>query len=189
MSEAMKTEQILAELNGLIGDYEKFAQIAVQITWFPVDEQHDDWFRKYPLGIYVNLVKFPKGYVAANFSEAYVRAVLTAIGTENEWDEDFWNISYGERNRRLYSAKAEAHLGSYINFNEIRLKVCTEEHLQKEVNWFANNNGISYEEQEKYLHYVKDAVIIELGGGYSSDYTYLVVKEDTMLLIDCGIWN
>ncbi len=45
--------------------------------------------------------------------------------------------------------------------------------MRKEINWFAGENGISIEEQETYLAYVKDATILELGGCYGGDYTYL----------------
>lgn len=45
------------------------------------------------------------------------------------------------------------------------------------------------EEQEKYLAHIKDATILELGGCYCGDFTYLVVKGDTLLLIECGIWD
>ncbi len=185
----IKTEQLLAELNELIGDYDRFAQIAMEIPWFPVEEHHDNWSRSYPVGIYVDMICFPKGYVEANFSEAFVRAALSAIAFGEEWDKDFWDIPSEERKKCLYSEHSENCYGSYINFKDMRLQAHTEEHLRKEVNWFAGENGVSLGEQEKYLAYAKDAIILELGGYYSGDYTYLVVKEDTILLIDCGIWD
>ena len=75
----MDANKIMAMLNSVINSYEKFAQIAVEIPWFPVTEQHDDWSDTYPLGIYVDLVHFPKEYVEANFLEAYVRTMLCRI--------------------------------------------------------------------------------------------------------------
>ena len=47
----MDTEKILLALNSIIGNYEKFVHIATEIPWFPVEEQHGDWFNTYPLGI------------------------------------------------------------------------------------------------------------------------------------------
>ncbi len=185
----MKAAKILANLNSIIGNYKNFAQIAMEIPWFPVEEQHENWFKTYPLGIYVNLVHFPKGYVGTHFCEAFVRTALCAIAAGEEWDKEFWDISIEERKECLYGEKSEMLYGCYVNFRDVRLQVCTEEHLRKEINWFAGENGISIEEQEKYLAYAKDATILELGGCYSGDYTYLVVEGDTLLLIDCGIWD
>lgn len=185
----MDAKTIRSDLNSIIGNYEKFAQIAMEIPWFSVEEQHEDWFKTYPLGIYMDLVHFPKGYVKAHFPEAYVRTALCTIAAAEEWDKDFFDISMEERKKCLCGERSEMLYGGYVNFSEVRLQICTEEHLRKEVNWFAGRNGISIEEQEKYLAYAKDATILELGGCYGGDYTYLVVKGDTLLLIDCGIWD
>ena len=100
-----------------------------------------------------------------------------------------FDISMEERKECLCGERSEMLYGEFVSFREVRLRICTEEHLRKEVNWFANKNSISTEEQEKYLAYAKDATILELGGCYSGDYTYLVVKGDTLLLIECGIWD
>lgn len=135
------------------------------------------------------MLRFPQGYVETNFSEAFVRAVLSAIGFGEEWDKDYWDISPTERKKCLYSTYSEACYGGYINFKEKRLLERSAEYLRKEVNWFAGENGISLEEQETYWGYFKNAIILELGGSYSGDHTFLVVKEDTILLIDCGIWD
>ena len=61
-----------------------------------------------------------------------------------------------ERSKLLYAG--------IVNYNDLRLKICTEEYLREEVNYYAGANGISIEEQEKYLAHVKDATILELGG-------------------------
>ena len=85
----MDTEKILLALNSVIGNYEKFVQIATEIPWFPVEEQHDDWFNTYPLGICVDLVHFPKEYVVTNFLETFVRTALCSIAAADKWDKDF----------------------------------------------------------------------------------------------------
>ena len=76
-------------MNSVIGNYEKFVQIATEIPWFPMEEQHGDWFNTYPLGICVDLVHFPKEYVVTNFLEAFVRTALCSIAAADKWDKDF----------------------------------------------------------------------------------------------------
>ena len=185
----MDIEKILLALNPVIGNYEKFVQIATEIPWFPVEEQHGDWFNTYPLGICVDLVHFPKEYVETNFLEAFVRTALCSIAAADKWDKDFFALSKEERKECLCSERLRLLYQGIVNYNDLRLKICTEEYLREEVNYYAGENGISIEEQEKYLAHVKDATILELGGCYCGDFTYLVVKGDTLLLIDCGIWD
>lgn len=185
----MDTEKILLALNTIMGNYEKFVEIAVELPWFPVEEQHDDWCNTYPLGILADMVHFPKGYVETNFLEAFVRAEICAIAYADKWDKDFFDISKEERKKCLCSERAKLLYGGIVNYNYLRLETRTEEYLCGQVNYYAGENGISLEEQEKYLAYVKDATILELGGCYCGDFSYLVVKGDTLLLIDCGIWD
>ncbi len=77
----------------------------------------------------------------------------------------------------------------YVNFKEKRLLIRDEEYLKKEINCFAGANDVSLDEQGKYLSYARDAIIVELGGGYLADFTYLVVKDDYIMFIDCGVWD
>lgn len=185
----IKSKELLSELHELIGNYNRFAQIAIKIPWFPVKEEHEDWFHTYPCGICIDLVHFPPKYVNKHFREAFVRTSLCAIGASEEWDKEFWNIPFEERKKCLYGKHSQFLYDNYINFKDVRLQLHTEEYLQKKVSWFAEKNGITPEIQKKYFAYIHHAIIVELGGSYTSDYTYLVVKEDTILLIDCGIWD
>lgn len=186
----INSEQLLRELNELIGNYDKFAQIAVEIPWFPVEEMHEDWQKpRTYLGFIVDLVHFPKGYVEQNFKEAYVRAALCSIIHSEEWERDCFAISREERRKCFCNERFGKLYGEYVNFRETRLLIRDEEYLRKEINFFAGENGFSLDEQGKYLSYARNAVIVELGGCYSGDYVYLVVKEDSIMLISCGVWD
>lgn len=186
----INSEQVLQELNELIGNYNKFAQIAVEIPWFLVEEVHADWQKpRTYLGFTVDLVHFPKGYVEQNFKEAYVRAALCSVIHSEEWERDCFNISREERMKCFCAEHSEEMYSEYVDFKETRLFIRDEEYLKKEINFFAGENGFSLDEQEKYLSYAQNAVIIELGGCYSGDYVYLVVKDDSIMLISCGVWD
>ena len=31
--------------------------------------------------------------------------------------------------------------------------------------------------------------VLEIGGGYGADYTYLAIKNNWLLLVSCGVWE
>ncbi len=186
----LSTERVLQELNELMGNYERFAQIAVEIPWIQVEEEHESASKPGTYwGFIVDLVHFPEGYVEQNFKEAYVRAVLCSVIDSEEWDKDCFDIPQEERRKCFCNTHSEEMYDGYVNFKEKRLLIRDEEYLRKEINCFAGANDVSLDEQEKYLSYARDAIIVELGGGYSADFTYLVVKDDYIMFIDCGVWD
>lgn len=56
----LSTERVLQELNELMGNYERFAQIAVEIPWIQVEEEHESVSKPGTyLGFSVGLVHLP----------------------------------------------------------------------------------------------------------------------------------
>ena len=94
-------KQNLTLFKSVVSNYNVFCSIAENIEWIKIKETHKDWFKIYPLGIFVNDYEFPKGYIQNNIVSAYVRTVLCDIAFSEKWDKDFWNIQKKERKRYL----------------------------------------------------------------------------------------
>lgn len=187
----MTKEKIIKELSEIVNNFELFKETAENIEWLDIEEYHEDWFKKYPLGISVDVCRFPKGYVEKNFKDAYVRCILSSMAYFERLDKDFWNISKEERSYCL-ADKAENKINWYkqcTTYKELRLKPVSNDYFVKEVKYFSGENGIEPEKQAEYLKYAENAVVIEIGGCYAGDYSYIAVQGDNIFTVDCGIWD
>lgn len=178
---------ILLSIKSVISNYEEFCYIAENLDWINIYEKHEDWTNTYPLGICISIFEFPKKYIENNIKETYVRTILSSIAFNEEWDKDFWDISKLERKKYLTNGKFLYE--SYATIKDIRLIERTFEHLENEITYFATKNKIPISKQNEYINKLKDAKIIEIGGCYSGDYTYMVIKDNFISIIECGIWD
>lgn len=108
-----------------------------------------------------------------------------------EWKADFWNISE-EKRCEIFSVceqREQDVYRTYFEKRDLRLKAITSDSLIKEIRYFAKANGIEENEMEQYTEMVRDAVCIELGGNYAGDFSYLAIQGDTLIFIDCGVWD
>lgn len=183
----MQQTFVINELTEIVNNYATFFNVAVSMVWIEIKEKHEDWCRNYPIGIIMDLYCFPKGYIEQHFKESFVRSILSDIAFYEGWENDSFNVNEKERNEYLTNGKKLYE--SYMTFKELRLKNVTPDYLKKEIQFFAKSNGISVSEQKFYYPYIDNAVIIELGGMYSGDYVYIAIKQESMLFVNCGIWD
>lgn len=172
-------------LKQIINNYERFKEIAVNLECVVVNSVHLDWYKKYPVGITVDIINFPEGYVKNNFEKAYVQAVMSYIAWAEEWKQNFWNLT---AEKRLFCL-TKGRLEDYISYKEVRMKSVTEEYLIKEIKWHAEENSIPESEVSSVIPYLTGAENIEIGGCYYRDHTFISVKDNSIMLLDCGIWD
>ena len=114
-------------------------------------------------------------------------AVLSCMSIYEEWYEHFWDIPKSQRSdcltqgRRLYE--------SYAIPREVRLISRDWQYLTGEMGFFADSNKVPAAKQSEILDRFNNAIVIEIGGDYSSDYQYLAVQEDLLMMVSCGIWD
>lgn len=183
--------EIERTLRGVLNHFDRYEQLAVQLPWIEIQEEHVDWFHKYPCGILISVFRFPEGYVENHFLSAYVRCVLSRTADAEEWDPDFWKISREERLACIRNSETHGvsvYRQNFV-FQELRMQPITAHELEKTIRDYAKQNRIEDHEIQKYTTLLHNAACMELGGCYAGDHTYLAVKEDVMLFIDCGIWD
>ncbi len=179
-------KQNLTLFKSVVSNYNVFCSIAENIEWIKIKETHKDWFKIYPLGIFVNDYEFPKGYIQNNIVSAYVRTVLCDIAFSEKWDKDFWNIQKKERKR--YLTEGILLYKSYAILKEVRFIERDWEYLACEIEYFATRNKIPVLEQKRYIDKFENAKVIEIGG-WCNDFVYMAVKKDFMLIVHCGFWD
>lgn len=173
-------------LKKVVSDYDVFCSIAEKLEWIEIKEEHEDWFKKYPLGIFVDLFAFPEGYIQNNLVDAYVRAVLSSMAFAEQWDKDFWDMPQKERKKALI--EGQRLYQSYAIVSELRWIERDWEYLVKEIEYFATRNEIPVSEQKKYIDKLKNAKVIEIGGCCDSS-VYIAIKNNLLLMVDCGFWD
>lgn len=179
-------KQSLNQLKKVLSDYNEFCNIAENIEWIDIIEEHENWFKTYPLVIFIDLYEFPNGYIKNNIVSAYVRAVLSSMAFYEEWDKDFWNISQSERKEAL--TKGESLYKPYAVIPEIHFIQRDWKYIVKEIEYFASQNKIPFSEQKKYINKFENAEVIEIGSR-CNDFIYMAIKNDLMLIVECGFCN
>ncbi|MCM1507807.1 MAG: hypothetical protein NC177_11835 [Ruminococcus flavefaciens] len=175
-------------LKNIVNNYERYRNIAVNLKWTDFNSRYYDWYKKYPVGIYGVICEFPEGYVKNKFEQAYVQTVLTKMSYSEEFDKDvFRNTPSAERLK--YMTENILYYASYMSYEQLRMKTVTEEYLINEIRWHAGENDIPESEINSVIPYVMEAENIEIGGGYSGDHTFISIKDSSIMLVECGIWD
>ncbi|NDO47382.1 hypothetical protein [Clostridium sp. MD294] len=180
-------KQSLNLLKRVVSNYNEFCHFAERLEWIDIKEEHENWFRTYPLGIFIDTFEFPKGYLKNNIVSAYVRAIFSSIAFFEEWDKNFWNIPQLERKEIL--TKGQALYLPYAVVKELRFIKRDWKYIVKEIEYFSSRNKISALKQKKYIDKFENAKAIEIGGSYSDDFIYMAIKKNLMLIVSCGVWD
>lgn len=179
----------LSQLENIVSDYEKFSRVAENVNCSPTEEQHYDYTTEYPLGLNIGIYKFPEAYIESHLVDAYAATVLSDIAYFEGWNESFFDFTNIQRRQSLIKAK---HLyKTYAIIPIIRFCERNWQYLEKEIEFFAGKKGLENLSTQQYeaLYSFQNAFIIELGGCYAGDYSYIAIKEDGIANIECGIWD
>ncbi len=176
----------IAALKNIVSNYDAFCLVAKNIEWISIKPHYDDWFYC-ALGMYLYTFEFPQEYIQNHPQQAYVRALFSRIAFDEEWDNDFWNIPQTERT--FYLEKGSAFYKSYAIPRELRLIKRDWNYLANEMKDFAQINKIPFSKQKPYIEQFEHAAVIEIGGVYHGDSEYLAIKDNHMLMVNCGCWD
>ena len=182
-------DQPLEQLRCVTQNYEAFSRAAEKLEWMDVEEQHEDWWRRSdPIGIQLDVFKFPEDYVILHhIADVYARVVLSTMAYYEEWSPQFWDMPQTERRQCL--EQGMDLYKNYAMFRESRLISREWTHLVKEISFFAGYNKVPVSSQNKYLDQFENAKVIELGGCDAGDATYWAIKHNALLVVDCGCWD
>ncbi|MCM1357738.1 MAG: hypothetical protein NC205_04020, partial [Prevotella sp.] len=170
----------------IVNNYERYKNIAVNLEWTEFNSKYYDWFKKYPVGIFVTVCDFPENYVKNNFEQAYVQTVLTYMAYSEEFKEDFRNTPSNELLK--YMTQAKDFYAIYMTYEELRMKSVTEDYLIQQIKWHTGDDDIPESDINSVIPYLTGAENIEIGGSYLSDNTFISIKDNSIMLIDCAIF-
>lgn len=181
----MDKEEIKNRIDQLLDDYIFLKDIAVKMDTKNVKIKHENWFQKYPIGIIISELDFDPGYIKSNIHECFIKAKLYDFACSEEWSLDFFDTPVEER-QKLMDLQLYKDLFSY---REKRMKLVNSDKFSQEFIWFTSSNGMSKIKQDYFLDNFKDAIIIDLGGCYSSDYECYIIAEKKVFIVTYGIWD
>lgn len=173
-------------LKKIVNNYDYYRGIAVNLECAEFNSRYYEWFKNHHVGIYVTVCDFPEGYVKNNFEQAYVQAVLAYMAYAEEFKEDFQNTPSAELLK--YVAQAENLYSDYVTYKELRMKTVTEDYLINEIWWHAVYNSVQGSKFNSLIPYVMGAENIDIGGIYSRDHTFVSIKDNSIMIIDCVIF-
>lgn len=180
----MTEEKVIKELSEIVNHNDIFNTIAINMNWIGIDEIHEDWYRNYPIGITIDLYHFPIGYVEKYFKECYVQCRLVETAYYEEWGRDYFNVPKEEREEQI-----KYILKNVNTYKDLRLEPISCEKLKNEIEFYATMNEVTEEEQRRFYPYIEGAGIVDIGGCYGGEHFYIAVQQETILFVDCGIWD
>ena len=174
-------------LKKIVNHYDYYKDIAVNLEWTEIHSKYYDWYKKYPVGMFITTFDFPEDYVKNNFEQAYVQTVLTYMAYAEEFKEDFRNTPSDELLK--YMTQAEDLYSNYITYKELRMILVTGEYLIQKIKSHAEEYSIPESEVNAVIPYIRGAENIEIGGYNGLDHTFISIKDHSIMLVECGIWD
>ena len=105
-----------------------------------------------------------------------------------EFKEDFRNTPPAELLK--YMTQNEYYYASYMSYEDLRMKTVTEDYLMQQIKWDAGDDDIPESEINSVIPYLVGAENIEIGGCFCCyDHTFISIKNNSIMLIDCEIWD
>lgn len=177
---------IIEKIRDSIENYEVFQKIALDIRFRKAEMQFYSWLQKV-LGIEVYLFRFADGINDDNLVETIVQCRLMRMAEMEEWKDDFWNVS---RDDRLITLNA--FRDSDLIIKEVRLiPLDTDEFLDMVKNKISvyTPSEDTPDMTDTICDIIRNSESIELGGCYSGDHMCLSVSDDTIMIVEYGIWD
>ncbi|MDE7120742.1 MAG: hypothetical protein K2O42_01100 [Oscillospiraceae bacterium] len=174
-------------LKKIVNHYDYYENIVVNLKWTELHTKYYDWYKKYPVGMFVTTVDFPEDYVKNNFEQAYVQTALTHMAYAEEFKEDFRNVPSSELLE--YMTQNVPFYAEYMTYEELRMIPITGEQLTEIIKLHTGRYSIPESEVNAVIPYIRGAETIEVGGHYYGDHTFVSIKDHSMMLVECGIWD
>ena len=185
----MNTEMIIKKIRDSIENYEVFKDIALNISFHKAEMQFYYWHKNVP-GISVYMFRFADGINDDNLIETIVQCRLMRMAEMEEWKDDFWDVS---RDDRLITLNAPSFIRFDLIIREVRLEALdTEEFLDMvkyRISEYTPSEDTLPDIKDRICDIIRNSENIELGGCYSGDHMCLSVSEDTILIVEYGLWD
>jgi len=191
----MNAEIVIEKLRDSIENYEVFKELALDIRFRKADLRYYSWSQNV-LGIDVRLFRFADSINEDNIVETIVQCRLMRMADKEEWKEDFWDVS---SDSRLITLNSPVFMHEDLIIRGIRLTpLDTEECLDSVIcqmnefspveDLFSLVEDTSADIKDTICDIIRKSQLIELS------YDGLVrmrlsVSEDTVLIIEHGIWD
>lgn len=182
----MNAEMIIEKIRDSIENYELFKDIALDIRFRKADMRYYSWFKNV-LGIEAYLFRFEDSINEDNIIETMVQCRLMKMAEMEEWKDDFWVVS---RDDRLFTLNA--FRDSDLIIKEVRLPPLDTENFLNMVEYKISEYTSSEDTPDMkntVCDIIRNSGNIELGGCYSGDHMCLSVSENTILIVEHGIWD
>ena len=182
----MNAEMIIEKIRDSIENYELFKDIALDIRFRKADMRYYSWFKNV-LGIEAYLFRFEDSINEDNIIETIVQCRLMRMAEMEEWKDDFWA---GSRDDRLFTLNAFRDYDLIIN--EVRLTLLDTENFLNMFEYKISEYTSSEDTpdmKKTVCDIIRNSENIELGGCYSGDHMCLSVSENTVLIVEHGIWD
>ena len=184
----MNAEMIIDKIRDNIEDYDVFKELALDIRFRKAEMQLYSWYKNV-LGIHVYLFRFADGINDDNLVETIVQCRLMKMAEMEEWKDDFWEIS---RDDRLITLNASSFRDFDLIIKEIRLTPLeTEQYLDMvecKLSEYTPSEGTP-DVADTICDIIRESQNIELGGFYALDHMCLSVSENTILIVEYGVWD
>ncbi|MBP0986759.1 MAG: hypothetical protein J6S92_00540 [Oscillospiraceae bacterium] len=185
----MNTEMIIEKIRDSIENYEAFRELALDIRFRKAEMQLYSWYENV-LGIHVYLFRFAEGINDDNLVETIVQCRLMKMAEMEEWKDDFWEVS---RDDRLITLNATSFRDFDLIIKEVRLTPLeTDEYLSTvkyKISEYEPSEGNPPDISDTICDIIRKSQNIELGGFYGLDHMCLSVSEDTILIVEYGVWD
>ena len=191
----MNAEMIIEKIRDSIENYEVFKELALDIRFREADMRLYVWSQNV-LGISVYLFRFADGINEDNIVETITQCRLMRMADNEEWKDDFWDVS---RDDRLFILNAPIFQRDDLIINEVVLKTLDTEECLNTVRGLMNDYSPVedlFSPVEDTSTDIKDTIcdIIRKSQHIELSYDGLIrmrlsVSEDMVLIIEHGIWD
>ena len=187
LGECMNAEMIIEKVRDSIENYEVFKDLALNIRFRKADIRCYVWSQKV-LGILVYLFRFADSINEDNIVETIVQCRLMRMA-DKEWKDDFWDIS---KDDRLITLNSPTFMRDDLIIREVRLTpLDTEECLntvRNLMNRYSPVKDNSADIKDTICDIIRKSQNIELGDD-GLEKMWLSVSDNTILIVEHGIWN
>lgn len=188
LGECMNAEMIIEKVRDSIENYEVFKDLALNIRFRKADIRCYVWSQKV-LGILVYLFRFADSINEDNIVETIVQCRLMRMADNEEWKDDFWDIS---KDDRLITLNSPTFMRDDLIIREVRLTpLDTEECLntvRNLMNRYSPVKDNSADIKDTICDIIRKSQNIELGDD-GLEKMWLSVSDNTILIVEHGIWN
>ena len=185
----MNAEMIIDTIRDSIENYEVFKELALDIRFRKADMRLYAW-SKNVLGISVYLFRFADNINEYNIVETITQCRLMRMADNEEWKDDFWDISMDDR---MFILNEPNFQRDDLIIKEVILSPLDAEECLNTVgglmNIYSPVEDTSVDIKDTICDIIRKSQHINLGNDSIMGHMWLSVSDDTILIIEHGIYD